>query len=104
MGKFWQAQILMPCVQLRESQSLGWTADTQKNLLGYTPDHTIILWETQDTHEKLFGIHTSAQTDPDVQYTGTSASLQKKNVSCQPRKREMARIVQNFRGKNSAPI
>ena len=69
------------------------------NLLGYGV-HKIILWGTQGTQEQLFGVHTNINTDPDMQYKGTSTSLQKKNVGCQLREQEMARMAQkNFGGK-----
>ena len=58
---------------VQEPQSLGYTAGTQ-----------------------FFGIRSSIQTDPDMQYTNTS--LQKNNVSCRPREREMARIAQKISG------
>ena len=54
--------------------------------------HKIILWDIQDTQEKRFGIRTGINTDPHMQYTGTSTSLQKKNISCPLREQEMARI------------
>ena len=63
----WVPQILVPGVQLREPQSLGYTADTQKKILGYT-GYT----------RKIFGIRTSIKTDADMQYTGTSTSLRRK--------------------------
>ena len=51
-------EILVPCVRLREPQSLGCTADAQNNLLGYTMS--------------FFGIRTSIETDPDMhQYLPT---------------------------------
>ena len=42
--------------------------------------HKIMLW---DTEEEFCGMRTGIGTDPDMQYTGTSASRRKKNVSCQ---------------------
>ena len=59
--------------------------------------HKIILWDTKET---FFGIRTSIMTDPDMQYTGTSISLQKNNASCRPREQEIARIVQKISAGN----
>ena len=59
----------MPWAQLREPQPLGSLADVHT---GYTNS----LWETRDTQEPSVAIRASVNTDPDMQYTGTSrASL-----------------------------
>ena len=46
----------------------------------------------------LFGIRTGTNTDPDMQYTGTRTSLQKRNVSCRPTEQEMVRIARKHFG------
>ena len=71
-----------------------YTAGTRKNLLGYSLGQKMILWDTPHIQEKNFGIRTRIKTDPDMQDTGTSTSLEKKNVSCRPREQDMARIAQ----------
>ena len=55
--------------------------------------HKIILWDTQDTQGNISWAHPSMKTDPGTQYSGTSTSLQKKNVSPRPAEQEMARIA-----------
>ena len=60
--------------------------------------HKIILYNTQDTQEQFCWICTSIQTDPDMQYTGTTTATQKKNVRCRPREQEMARVAHKSSG------
>ena len=52
-GAFLQPHIPVFCVQLWEPQSLGYTADAQKNLLGYTLGTEKLFWYTQDTQAIL---------------------------------------------------
>ena len=104
-GEISAPQNLVPCVQLQEPQFLGCTADTQKTLLGSTlgtQNHS--LGYTKYTRKNFFGVRTSIKTDPDMQYMGTSTSLQKGNDSCRRREQEMAQIVQKTSGDILVPI
>ena len=81
-GKFRHPRILVPHVQLRCT-----IAGT-----------TILGIHCGSEKKKYFGIRTRISTDPDMQYTGTRTSLQKRNVSCRPTEQEMARIAQKVSG------
>ena len=94
-GKCRHPQILVPCVQLREPQALGYKKIFWER---YDRVHKIILWDTQGTQEKFVGICTGMTTDPDMQYTGPSASLRKENGTADAGSKELARGAQ----KNSA--
>ena len=98
VGKISAPQILVPCVQLREPLSLGYAA---KKIFWDTHwAHKIILWDAHDTQGKFLGICTNMKTDPDMQHTGTSPSMQKKNFSRRPTEQEMSWIAQNISGVN----
>ena len=56
-GKFQRPQTLVRGEQLRELKSWGYTADTQKNLLGPTLVPKTILWDTQDKQGSFWDTH-----------------------------------------------
>ena len=86
-GGFRHPQILGPCALSNHSPR-----DPQrihKTIVWDTHGaHKLILWDTRGTQQKNLGIRRSANTDPDMQYTGTSTPpppRPKKNISRRPR-------------------
>ena len=91
---------------------LGIHSGYTKKSFGIHTGYTKSFWDTQDTQEKCFWTRTHIKTGtriktgPDMQHTGTSTSLQKKNVTADPGARNGEDCAKLFRGGGgiSAPM
>ena len=102
-GDFWVRKISAPpnvgaLCTVAGTTVLGIHSGCTKKSFGIRTGNAKSFFGIHRIHIFFFGIRTGRKTDPGMQHTGTSTSLQKKNVSCRPREPEMARIALKISG------